>query len=303
MSIELLKIPQPLRYGAALELQRARGAALEASTDKLATLILLQHTPVFTLGRKTGANHLLPDSGDMTRFLPTAVGIWKSGSCPQNPAAEELAARTGAEVVETDRGGSVTFHAPGQLTAYLLLNLHAWELTIHAHLDKLEQVAIQTLARFGIAGRREPRMTGVWVDSGDMTRFQGHDPISPDCGRDLEIGIVSPESSGSPPVRKSGSCPRNPPAAEKICAIGVSVRRWVTYHGLSLNVDLDLAPFLEVVPCGLAGKAVTSMSRVLGRPVPLPAVEDAMTAAFSEVYGAPLLHHRDTETQRKEVER
>ena len=82
---------------------------------------------------------------------------------------------------------------------------------------------------------------------------------------------LSPQGRGSPP-------------AEKICAIGVSVRRWVSYHGLSLNVDLDLSPFLEVVPCGLAGKAVTSMARVLGRPVPMPEVEEAMAAAFDEVY-------------------
>ena len=221
MPIRVLRIPKPLPFNDGLELQRAEGAALESSAGRTATLILLQHTPVFTLGRKTAAHDLL---------------------C----SPRELAARTGAEVVETDRGGSVTFHAPGQLTAYLLLNLRAWNLTIHAHLDNLEQVAIQTIAHFGITGRREPRMTGVWVEA-------------PAQGRN---------------------------AAEKICAIGVSVRRWVSYHGLSLNVDLDLRPFLEVVPCGLAGRAVTSMSRVLGRPVPLNAVADAMSAAFGEVYGA-----------------
>ena len=213
MPIEVLRIPQPVRYSEGLEMQRAQGAPLELSTARIAKLILLQHSPVFTLGRKTAQDHLL---------------------C----SAQELAARTGAEVVETDRGGSVTYHAPGQLTAYLLLNLQAWNLTIHKHLDNLEQVAIRTIARFGIAGRREPGMTGVWVDT--------------------------------------------PPA--KICAIGVSVRRWVSYHGLSLNVDLDLRPFIEVVPCGLAGKGVTSMACVLGRPVPMPAVEEALSAAFNEVY-------------------
>jgi len=229
--IELLKIPKPIRYSEGLEVQRAQGAPLELGTERIAKLILLQHTPVFTLGRKTGRDHLL---------------------C----SAQELAARTGAEVLETDRGGSVTFHAPGQLTAYLLLNLRVWNLTIHKHLDNLEQVAIQTLARFGIAGRREPRMTGVWV---------------------AKSGDTIPNS------RELGSCP--PISSEKICAIGVSARRWVSYHGLSLNVDLDLGPFFEVVPCGLAGKGVTSMARVLGRPVSMPAVEEAIHAAFGEVYG------------------
>lgn len=220
MPLEVLSIPTPLSYSAGLQLQRLQATGLESSLDRRARLLLLQHTPVFTLGRKTGRHHLL-------------------GS------ARELAARTGAEVVETDRGGSVTFHGPGQVTAYLLLNLRAWKLTIHGHLDMLEQAAIQALARFGIAGRREPGLTGVWV--------------------------VAPA----------------PDATEKICAIGVSVHRWVTYHGLSLNVDLDLSSFREIVPCGLAGKGVTSMARVLGRPVPRDAVEDALRAAFSEVYAEP----------------
>lgn len=205
-----------MRYAEALELQRQHGARLERSAEQLATLILLQHTPVYTLGRKTAGKDLL---------------------C----SPQELAARTGAEVIETDRGGSVTYHGPGQLTAYLLLNLRAWGLPIHAHLDHLEAVAIGTLARFGIRGRREEGMTGVWVGEGK---------------------------------------------SEKICAIGVSVHRWVTYHGLSLNVDMDLEPFFEVVPCGLAGKGVTSMARVLGRPVAMNEVEDALCAACSEVYGA-----------------
>ena len=220
-SISLITLAQPMRYGEALDLQRAHGARLERDADCVATLILLQHAPVYTLGRKTQQGHLL---------------------C----SPQELAGRTGAEVVETDRGGSVTYHGPGQLTAYLILNLRAWKLTIHEHLDRLEQAAVLTLGRFGIAGHREEGMTGVWVEWGD------------------------------PPDRRS----------EKICAIGVSVRKWVTYHGLSLNVDLDLKPFYEVVPCGLPGKGVTSMARVLGRPVPMNDVEAAMGAAFGEVYGA-----------------
>ncbi|MCY3023790.1 MAG: lipoyl(octanoyl) transferase LipB [Planctomycetota bacterium] len=205
-----------MRYSDALELQHRHGAALERSAARNATLLLLQHTPVFTLGRTTVREHLL---------------------C----SPQELAARTGAEVIETDRGGSVTYHAPGQLTAYLLLNLQVWKLPIHEHLDKLEQVALGTLARFGISGRREQGMTGVWVGA---------------------------------------------EAAEKICAIGVSARRWVTYHGLSLNVDLDLTPFYAVVPCGLAGKRVTSMARVLQRPVSMRDVENAMAAVVGAVYGA-----------------
>ena len=218
MTISIIKIRTPIRFADALQLQHSHGAELEQCSQRLARLILLQHAPVFTLGRKTEKTH-----------LPCSL--------------DDLAARTGAEVVEADRGGSVTYHGPGQLTAYLLLNLRVWDITVHQHLDHLESAAIGTLARFGIQGRRELGMTGVWVEAA-------------------------------------------PGNSEKICAIGVSARRWVTYHGLSLNVDLDLRPFSEIVPCGLAGKRVTSMAKVLGRSVTVSEVETAMSAAFGEVYGA-----------------
>ncbi|HYG73649.1 MAG TPA: lipoyl(octanoyl) transferase LipB [Planctomycetota bacterium] len=220
MRLSIIRIRSPLRYSDGLDLQHVHGAELEKCDEALGKLLLLQHQPVFTLGRKTENEHL-PCSED------------------------DLSARTGAEVIRVDRGGSVTYHAPGQLTAYLLLNLRVWNIGIHEHLDRLEDVAIRTVGAFGINGRREPGMTGVWV--GD-------------------------------------------PVAEKICAIGVSARRWVTYHGLSLNVDLNLAPFFEVIPCGLAGKGVTSMGKVLQRPINVSDVEDVMVKAFADVY------HATTET-------
>lgn len=221
MAISVIRIRTPLRFNDALQLQHAHGAELEHSPEKSARLFLLQHAPVYTLGRKTERQHL--------------------------PFSEqELAKRTKAEVVAVDRGGSVTYHGPGQLTAYMLLNLQVWQLPIHQHLDLLEAAAIAALARFGIRGQREAGLTGVWVDVSETGR------------------------------------------REKICAIGVSARRWVTYHGLSLNVDLDLAPFAEIIPCGLAGKAVTSIARVLGRRVEISEAEEALAAAFGEVYAAPL---------------
>jgi len=217
--ITLIKIRAPMRYVDGIDLQHVHGAELEDQTAPEAKLIFLQHTPVFTLGRKTEENHLL---------------------CSEH----DLAARTGADVVKSDRGGSVTFHAPGQLTAYLLLNLQTWKLGIHQHLDLLEATAIHALKEFGLDGFRVPKMTGVWLNTG---------------------------ADG---------------AAEKVCAIGVSAKRWVTYHGLSLNVDIDITPFKHVVPCGLAGKGVTTMARALDRIVEMSEVETKLAAAFGAVYGA-----------------
>ena len=214
--IDVIRIRKPISYSDGLELQRSHGSRLEHSGDARSCLILLEHKPVFTLGRTTAPQHLI---------------------CTE----KELAQRTGADVLQTDRGGSVTYHAPGQLTAYLLLHLRRWQIEIHQHLFMLEECAIKTLDRFCIQGRHLEGMTGAWVDTGQD---------------------------------------------EKICAIGVSARRWITYHGLSLNVNIELTPFMEVVPCGLAGKGVTSMARVLNREIGIDEVASVLIGAFGEVYGA-----------------
>ena len=229
MSISLIRIRGPMRYLDAADLQRVHGAELEKSVERHATLIVLQHMPVFTLGRRTLAGHV-PISDD------------------------DLAARTGAEVVKSDRAGSVTYHAPGQVTAYLLLNLQAWGLSLHRHLEMLEECAIVALKKFDVKGERVEGMTGVWVEEGSRFKVQG---------------------SRFPEVKK-------------ICAIGVSARRWVTYHGLSLNIDMDLRPFSEVIACGLEGKGVTSLAEVLGRSVNISDAEQAVVEAFGEVYQAPI---------------
>ena len=197
-----------------LEFQRVHGAELLDPAAKGSPLTsAAQHTPVYTLGRRTEPSHM-----------------------PLN--ASDLAARTGAEVVRTDRAGSVTYHAPGQLTAYMLLNLQAWQLSLHRHLELLEEAALLTLKHYGVTGHREPGMTGVWVKN------------------------------------ESGT-------SAKICAIGVSARRWVTYHGLSLNVDLELAPFDEIVPCGLFGRGVTSLSRETGRDLDISDVDAVLSRSFA----------------------
>jgi lipoate-protein ligase B len=242
--VSLIKVRAPIRFQDALELQHVHGAELEKSAEKLAKLILLQHPPVFTLGRKTEKHHLL---------------------CSEH----DLSVRTGAEVIHADRGGSVTYHGPGQVVAYMLLNLRVWEMGIHQHLDLLEDAAIRALAGFGIEGRREQGMTGIWVESGAT-------------GSGAAVrALASADTAVPEPVAPS-------PNQKKICAIGVSARRWVTYHGLSLNVDMELGPFSEVVACGLQGRGVTSMANVLKRSVTTTDVEQALAGAFAESYKAKL---------------
>jgi len=215
--LEIIRVRAPMAYNSGLEMQHVHGRELEVSKTPLAKLILLQHTPVYTIGRKTDAIHL-------------------------NGTEDDLAARTNAKVIRNDRGGSVTYHGPGQLMGYILLNLHTWGFGIHQHLDLIEEGVIEAVKGFGIPGVRVDGMTGVW--------------------------------HGSPP--------------KKICAIGVSAKKWVTYHGFCLNVDMDLSPYDEIVACGLEGKGVTTLAEILGRRVDITEAETAVAQAFGRVFQAKL---------------
>jgi lipoyl(octanoyl) transferase len=179
-------------------------------------LLLLQHPPVLTVGVRGdgGRSHIL--------------------------ATEETLERRGIEVCETGRGGDVTYHGPGQLVGYPILDLAPDRQDVHRYVRDLEEVLIRVAADYGVAARQIAGLTGVWV--GD----------------------------------------------EKLAAIGVRISRWVTSHGFALNVGTNLEDFKLIVPCGIADRGVTSLERLLGRPVDLPAVEERIAARFSEVFDASL---------------
>lgn len=197
-------------YREAWALQRELVAA-RAAGEIPDTLLLLGHPPVITMGRGGAPEHLVA-------------------------SADQLAAR-GVEFVETDRGGDVTFHGPGQIVGYPIVELTARGRDLHRYMRDLEEVVIGALAEFGIEAGRIEGLTGVWVGEA------------------------------------------------KVAAIGIRVSRWISHHGFALNVDTDLSFFDLIVPCGIADKRVTSMRRLLGRPVERPAVEDALERGFRGVFG------------------
>lgn len=188
-------------------------AAREAGRPVVGSLLLLEHDPVITISRRAdAASHLL--------------------------ATPAMLQRAGVALAETDRGGDITYHGPGQLVAYPILDLNLLNLGLHDYMRMLEQVVIDALAVFGVTGRRDPGATGVWVD------------------------------------RPSG------PAA-KVCAMGVRVRKWVSMHGLAMNVTTNLDHFRLIVPCGLQGRPVTSLSQLLGDACPsMDAVKAALLSGF-----------------------
>jgi len=185
---------------------------------------------------------------------PPTYTLGVRGKAEHLLASEEALARLGARVYRVDRGGDVTFHGPGQVVGNPNFRLDAWRQGPLWYVRRLEAALIDALAALGIAAGRVEGRPGVWV--------------GPDA-----------DARGGPP---SGG-------AAKVAAIGVRVSRGVTSHGFALNVSPDLSYFAHIVPCGLADAAVTSVERLLGRPVPLREVEDLVIDSLGRVFGLEMV--------------
>jgi lipoate-protein ligase B len=180
------------------------------------TILLVEHPHTYTLGRRGTPEHILANA--------------------------EALRRRNVVVVPIDRGGDITYHGPGQLVAYPILQLSRWGSDISRYVRLLEEVGIRAAASFGVTAERQPGNTGVWVDN------------------------------------------------DKLVAIGVRVSRWVTTHGLALNVAPDLSYFADIVPCGLYDRGVTSLEQLLGVAPSIDEARAELTLAFSEVFSLPLIH-------------
>jgi lipoyl(octanoyl) transferase len=222
-------------YGEALVAQRwLESARQEGEVHDV--LLLLEHPPVYTRGRRSTDGEL--------------------------PMREEWYEMQGIEVHDTDRGGRVTYHGPGQLVAYPIVSLKPYGDDVHEYVRRLEQVAIGALAAHGVAAATIEGLTGVWT--------QGKPPSDGQRSENTSISDVLGPSAGE--------------EARKIGSIGVHVSRGVTTHGLAVNVNNDLQPFEWIVPCGIDNCHVTSLSRELGAGQDLGAFADAVVARFSEIF-------------------
>jgi lipoyl(octanoyl) transferase len=170
---------------------RRENAGLETDNH----FLFVEHPHVYTLGK----------SGDLSNLL----------------LSEKQLKDKGATFYKINRGGDITYHGPGQIVGYPILDLDNFFTDIHKYLRFLEEMIILTLAEYGLQTERSPGETGVWLDVGT-------------------------------------------PFARKICAMGVRASRWVTMHGFALNVNADLGYFDNIIPCGIRGKAVTSLNNELG---------------------------------------
>lgn len=177
--------------------------------------LFVEHPHVYTLGK----------SGDQSNLLLN----------------EEQLKEKGATFYKINRGGDITYHGPGQIVGYPILDLDNFFTDIHKYLRFLEEVIIKTLAEYGIKSERSEGETGVWLDVGT-------------------------------------------PFARKICALGVRASRWVTMHGFALNVSTNLGYFDHIIPCGIKGKAVTSLEVELNRKIPLEEVKEKILKHFKALF-------------------
>ena len=183
--------------------------------------LFVEHPHVYTLGK----------SGDITNLL----------------VDEKQLASRGAQFYKINRGGDITYHGPGQIVGYPILDLDNFFTDIHKYLRFLEEMVILTLAEYGLKAERSKGETGVWLDVGT-------------------------------------------PFARKICAMGVRASRWVTMHGFALNVNADLGYFDLMVPCGIKGKAVTSLNVELGqKEVSMDEVKEKLLKHFSQLFEAEII--------------
>jgi lipoyl(octanoyl) transferase len=172
---------------------------------------------------------------------PHVYTLGKSGSEQNLLISEAILKQKGATYYKINRGGDITYHGPGQLIAYPILDLDQFFTDIHKYMRYLEEAVILTLQEFGIKSGRVNGCTGVWIDGGT-------------------------------------------PTARKICAMGVKCSRWVTMHGLALNVNPDMTYFNNIVPCGIADKTVTSMEQELGRNINFDEVSEVLKENLSVVF-------------------
>jgi lipoate-protein ligase B len=201
-------------YEAAWELQTGLVQAKYEGIIKDDLILFAEHKPVFTLGRRGGLENLM--------------------------VTESFLNESGIQVFRVERGGNITFHGPGQLVVYPIVNLRASKLSVVGYVGNLEEVMIRSVSDWGIAAQRKDKNRGIWV------------------GR-----------------RKIGS-------------VGVAVRRGVAFHGVSLNVNISLAPFQWMHPCGLKNVETTSMENELAKPLSLKQVRQTVQKHFMQIFNVDM---------------
>jgi lipoate-protein ligase B len=246
-----------IAYGPACDLQQKLVAARKAGAVP-DVLLFCEHPHVITLGRNGKREHLR--------------------------VSDHLLAQKNVEFHESDRGGDITYHGPGQIVGYPILDLSEHRRDVRWYVEQLEETMIRATGDFGVSARRSEAGHGAWVDAPEK-KSNG---VSSGVETPEEKAGLMPDLKVRPPKDTSGSG-NGKSGEEKLAALGVRLSRWVTSHGFAYNVATDLRYFELIVPCGIAGKRATSLERVLGRAVRGEEVRARLAERFGEVFGRTMI--------------
>jgi lipoate-protein ligase B len=199
---------------------------------------LIDYKKAWDLQRDLWSRRAKGELPDLLLFLehPHVITLGRRGNRSYLVASQEVLDAMGIPIYHVERGGDVTYHGPGQLVIYPILDLKGYGYRLIRYVDQLEEVTLRTLKEFGMEGKKDSLNRGIWVNG------------------------------------------------EKIASLGVAIKRWVSFHGLALNYKTDLSYFDLIHPCGLVGKKMTSMEKILGEKVPREDLVEKVAFHFKEVF-------------------
>jgi lipoate-protein ligase B len=199
---------------------------------------LIDYKEAWDLQRDLWSRRVKGELPDLLLFLehPHVITLGRRGNRSYLIAPQEVLESMAIPIYHVERGGDVTYHGPGQLVVYPILDLKGYGYRLIRYVDQLEEVILRTLIDFGMEGKKDSLNRGVWVNG------------------------------------------------EKIASLGVTIKRWVSFHGLALNYETDLSYFDLIHPCGLVGKKMTSMEKILGRKVPRESLIERIAFHFKEIF-------------------
>ena len=268
---------ESLAGAAATKPQAGAAKAVEADAEDVGTLLLVEHPPVYTLGKSGHAENLL-------------VG-------------REMLERLGAQFYHIDRGGDITFHGPGQLVVYPILDLERLGIGLRAYIEALEECVIRVAAHYGLRTGRIAGASGVWLGAGTdygaapaaatateaaatttegaATATEDAATATEDAATAKEDAATAKEDAAEGAARCIGTAADGP--TRKLCAIGVRSSRYITMHGFALNVSTDLRWFERINPCGFRDRGATSLECETGRTIAMEEVKALVAKSLSEI--------------------
>lgn len=254
---------ESLAGAAATKPQAGAAKAVEADAEDVGTLLLVEHPPVYTLGKSGHAENLL-------------VG-------------REMLERLGAQFYHIDRGGDITFHGPGQLVVYPILDLERLGIGLRAYIEALEECVIRVAAHYGLRTGRIAGASGVWLGAGTdygaapaaATATEAPATTTEGAATATEDAATAKEDAAEGAARCIGTAADGP--TRKLCAIGVRSSRYITMHGFALNVSTDLRWFERINPCGFRDRGATSLERETGRTIAMEEVKALVAKSLSEI--------------------